>query len=81
MKRIVVNPKIMVGKPIIKGTRIPVYEIVLRVAQGWNFEEIIEDYPNIIKDDIQAALMYAERLLEGEEIFPIVLKDKNEISG
>ncbi|MBI3035369.1 DUF433 domain-containing protein [Candidatus Woesearchaeota archaeon] len=81
MKRIVVNPKVMVGKPVIKGTRIPVYEIVLRVAQGWNFEQIMEDYPKLKKEDIQAALMYAERLLEGEEIFPLILKDKDEIPG
>ena len=80
MKRIVVDPKVMVGKPVIRGTRIPVYEIVLRVAQGWNFEEITEDYPRLKKEDIQAALMYAERLLEGEEIFPVILKSKDEIS-
>ena len=74
------NPKVMVGKPVIRGTRVPVYEIVLRVAQGWTFEEIIEDYPRVTKEDIKAALMYAERLLEGEEIFPIIkIKGRYEI--
>ena len=81
MKRIVVNPKVMVGKPVIKGTRVAVYEIVARVAQGWTFEEIIEDFPRITKEDIKAALMYAEKLLEGEEIFPEIINDKHAVSG
>lgn len=79
MKRIVVNPKVMVGKPVIRGTRIPVYEIVNRVAQGWTSKEIIEDYPRITEDDIKAALMYAGRLLEGEEIFPEIINDKHAV--
>ena len=81
MKRIVVNPKIMVGKPVIRGTRVAVYEIVARVAQGWAFEEILEDFPRITKEDIQAALMYAEKLVEGEEIFPAIVNDENAVSG
>ena len=81
MKRIVVNPKIMVGKPVIRGTRVAVYEIVARVAQGWAFEEILEDFPRITKEDIQAALMYAKKLVEGEEIFPAVVNDKHAVSG
>jgi len=71
MKRIVVNPKILVGKPIIKGTRVAVYEIVRRVAQGWTFKEITEDL-DITDEDVRAALMYAEKILEGEEIFPVI---------
>ena len=71
MKRIVVNPKVLVGKPVIKGTRVAVYEIVRRVAQGQTFKEITEDL-DITDDDIRAALMYAEKLLEGEDIFPVI---------
>lgn len=77
MKRIVVDPKVMVGKPVIRGTRIPVYEIVLRVAQGWSFKEVLEDYPRMTEDDIKAALMYAEKLLEGEDIFPLLIKGRH----
>ena len=80
MKRIVVNPKVMVGKPVIKGTRVPVYEIVLRVAQGWTFEHIIEDYPRITKDDIKAALTYAGSLVEGEDVFPTIEKSGHALS-
>ena len=71
MKRIVVNPKVMVGKPVIKGTRVTVYEVVNRVAQGFTFKEIAEDL-DITDDDVRAALMYAERILEGEDIFPMI---------
>ncbi|MBI2971443.1 MAG: DUF433 domain-containing protein [Candidatus Aenigmarchaeota archaeon] len=79
MKRIVVDPKIMVGKPIIKGTRITVEAIVRRAAQGMTFDEILEDYPYITKEDIKAALFYAERLVAGEEIFPVIV-DKHAVS-
>lgn len=71
MNRIVVNPKVMVGKPVIKGTRVAVYEVVARVAQGHNFKDITEDL-DITENDIKASLMYAEKLLEGEEIFPSI---------
>ncbi len=67
-RRIVVDPKIMVGKPIIKGTRIPVDAIIHRLAQGASVEEIIQDYPAITKQDVKAALEYAEDLVRGEDI-------------
>ena len=81
MKRIIVNPKIMVGKPVIKGTRVAVYEIIARVAQGWTFKEIIEDYPRITSEDIKAALLYAEKLVEGEDIFPTIIHEKKAVSS
>ena len=71
MKRIVVNPKVMVGKPVIKGTRVAVYEVIGRVAQGQTFKEITKDF-GITDDDVRAALMYAEKLLEGEDVFPLI---------
>lgn len=79
MNRIVVNPKVMVGKPVIKGTRIAVYEVVARVAQGHTFKDITKDL-DIKEEDIKASLMYAEKLLEGEEIFPLI-KDSHEVSN
>lgn len=78
-RRVVIDPKVMVGKPVIRGTRIPVYEIVLRVAQGQTFDEILKDFPRLKKEDIKAALMYAEKLLEGEEIMPLVAKDEHAV--
>jgi len=78
MKRIVVDPKIMVGKPVIRGTRVAVYEIVNRIAQCQTFEEIMDDL-EITKYDIQAALMYAGNLVEGEDVFPVIVGSKHEI--
>lgn len=80
MKRIVVDPKVMVGKPVIKGTRITVESIIGRVAEGWTFGEILEDFPYISKEDIQAAIRYAESLVAGEEIIPVILEGKHAIS-
>jgi len=78
INRIVVNPKVMVGKPVIKGTRVAVYEIVNRVAQGQTFNEIAKDL-DIANDDIKAALLYAEKILEGEDIFPMI--ESHEVSN
>ena len=55
-KRVVVNSAIMAGKPIIKGTRIPVDVIIHLLSQGMTPKEIIEDYPNLTKEDILAAV-------------------------
>jgi len=71
-ERIVVNPKIMVGKPIIRGTRIPVDAILKRLADGMSVGEILEEYPNLTGEDIRAALRYVSEVLAGEEIIPIM---------
>lgn len=72
LKRIVINPKIMVGKPVIRGTRIPVELILKKLAQNIDTREILEDYPRLKIDDIKAAIMYAESLVENTEIFPLL---------
>ena len=74
LNRIVVNPKVMVGKPIIKGTRISVDAIIRRLAGGMSLKEILEEYPNLKKEDVKAALEYAARVLAGEEVVPIVVE-------
>ena len=56
---IVSNPEVLVGKPVVKGTRISVELILGWLADGWTFEQILESYPHITRDDIQAALAYA----------------------
>jgi len=71
-QRIEINPKVMAGKPVIKGTRIPVDVIVRQLSQGMTEKEILEDYPNLKKEDIRAALVYAAELIEGEDILPLV---------
>ncbi len=71
LERIIVDPKIMAGKPVIKGTRIPVELILKLLAQGLTEKEILEDYPNLVKEDVRAALMYAAKLAGKEEVFPV----------
>ena len=71
-ERIVVNPKIMVGKPIIRGTRIPVDAILNRLADGMTISDILEEYPNITEEDIRAALTYVSQVIAGEQIIPMV---------
>jgi uncharacterized protein (DUF433 family) len=64
--RIVIDPDILVGKPVIKGTRIPVYLIVEFLANGMTQKEILKEYPELKKNDIKAALLYASKCLERE---------------
>lgn len=73
-KRIEINPRILLGKPVIRGTRIPVELIIKLIAQGWQDKDILKEYPSIKKPDIRAALLYAEKLVEEEEVYPILAK-------
>lgn len=74
-KRITINPKIMVGKPVIKGTRVPAYLISNLLKEGYDFNRIIEAYTELNKKDIKAAIEYAENLAKYEEIiaFPRIV--------
>lgn len=67
LKRIEINPDIMVGKPVIAGTRIPVYIILNLLAQGYDIPKLLKAYPALEKEDIQAVLTYAAAHFEGEE--------------
>ncbi len=67
LRRIVVDPKVMAGKPVIRGTRITVDMILELLAAGMKPEEIAEDY-NISLDDVRAALLYAAKVLGREEV-------------
>lgn len=67
MDRVVIDPGVLVGKPVIKGTRIPVYLIVEFLANGVSEREILKQYPDLTKEDIRAALMYASKCVSGEE--------------
>jgi len=71
LKRIIVNPDIISGKPIIRGTRIPVDLILKLLAQGISIKEILDDYPHLTKEDIQAALLYGAKVIADEDVFPI----------
>ena len=66
-REIEINPQILVGKPVIRGTRIPVYLILNLVAHGYDFQRIIKAYPELKEKDIKAALKYAENITKYEE--------------
>ena len=66
MGRIVVDPKVMVGKPVVKGTRIPVYLILELLAAGLSVDDVLGEYPELTREDIQAALEYASKILQHE---------------
>jgi uncharacterized protein (DUF433 family) len=70
-QRISTNPNLMAGKPVIRGTRIPVELIVRMLAQGVPEEEILREYPRLQPVDIRAALLYAANVLAGEAVFPV----------
>jgi uncharacterized protein (DUF433 family) len=69
LKRIVINPKIMLGKPVIKGTRLTAEIIVQKIAFGETIDSIRKDYPFLTEDDIRAALLYAAKRLAHEEVY------------
>jgi len=66
LKRVVVDPHILAGKPVIRGTRIPVYLIIELIATGMNIKDVLKEYPELKEDDVKASLFYASKLLERE---------------
>lgn len=71
MDRILIDPEVLSGKPVIKGTRIPVYLIIELLANGLTEKEILLQYPTLKKEDIKAALVYASKCVENEETIVI----------
>ena len=66
--RIEINPDVMLGKPVIKGTRIPLELIIRKLGEGAVLEDLLDAYPNLEKDDIQAALLYAADHMGNETV-------------
>lgn len=71
LDRITVNPKVMVGKPTIRGLRITVEQILKALANGVPTQELLEDYPELEPEDIQAVLLYASKLVSEEQVFEV----------
>jgi len=70
-ERIVVDSDILVGKPVVKGTRISAEFILELLANGWAFEEILENYPQLKKEDILAVLKYTTEIFKEEKVYPL----------
>ena len=68
--RIVIDPEILVGKPVVKGTRISVELVLKRLSQDLNVDTLLEAYPRLTVEDVKACLAYAEAQVAGEDIYP-----------
>lgn len=71
LKRVVLDPSVMIGKPVIKGTRMPVDLIVEKIAVGETMPHLLDDYPFLNEDDVRAALLYSARSVSREEVYAI----------
>ncbi len=71
--RITIDPNILVGKPVVKGTRLSVEFIVGLLAQGWPEAEVLQNYPGLTPEDIRACLQYAASILQAEKVYPVNL--------
>lgn len=71
LKRITINPEVMVGKPAIRGIRITVEQILNSLAANISVNDLLEDYPELELNDIKAALLYAAKLVEEEKVYNI----------
>ena len=69
--RIVANPEVLVGKPVIKGTRISVELVMDLLAGGYTPREIIEQYDHLTREDIQACLAYAKEVVQSERVYAV----------
>jgi uncharacterized protein (DUF433 family) len=70
-KRIVADPDIMAGKPVVQGTRIPVELVLAKLAHNPNLDELFADYPRLTIDDVKACLEYARTLVQKERPRPV----------
>lgn len=73
LDRITINPKVMVGKPTIRGLRITVEQILRALANRVPIQDLLVDYPELEPEDIQAALVYATELVSEEQVFPVAV--------
>lgn len=70
-QRIVLDPAILAGKPIVKGTRLTVEFIVERLADGWTEQELLDGCPGLTAEDIRACLHYASERLREDKAYPL----------
>ncbi len=72
LERIALNPKVMVGKPVIKGTRLTVEYVLNLLAHGSTVSEILDEYEGLMPEDIQACLLFATKSLGDMDFMPLV---------
>jgi uncharacterized protein (DUF433 family) len=69
--RIEMNPKVLVGKPVIKGTRLAVEFILELLSERWTHKQILTSYPQLTEEDIWAVLSYAAETIKQEKVYPV----------
>ena len=74
LERITINPKVMVGKPVIRGTRLTVEYILNLLAHGATVTEIVSEYNGLTKEDIQACILFATKSLENTTFMPLAVE-------
>lgn len=74
LERITVNPKVMVGKPVIKGTRLTVEYILNLLAHGATTADIVKEYKGLAQEDIQACILFATKSLEDTTFMPLAME-------
>lgn len=70
-ERISIDPEVLAGKPVVKGTRLSVEFIIDLLAQGWSEADILQNYPGLTREDVQACLSYASAVLRAEKVYPL----------
>ena len=74
LERIVLNPKVLAGKPVIKGTRLSVEYILNLLAHGATTEDILKEYEGLTREDIRACLLFATKSLAGTDFMPLTVE-------
>ena len=69
-KRIVMNPKVLQGKPVIEGTRISVVFVLELITSGMTVDQIVDEYPGLTRGDVLAAVDYARQVVDNEDVIP-----------
>jgi uncharacterized protein (DUF433 family) len=70
-ERIELNPEVLAGKPVVRGTRLAVEFVVELLADGWSEKAILDEYPDLAREDVQACLAYASERLRSEKVYPL----------
>lgn len=72
-ERIVVDPRVLVGKPVVRNTRLSVEFLVGLLAEGWTEKQILDNYPGLVHEDLLACLQYASEMLRAEKVYPVAV--------
>jgi uncharacterized protein (DUF433 family) len=70
-ERIIVDPKVLVGKPLILGTRLSVEFVLDLLANDWTIEQVLSEYPQLEREDVMAVLKYAAEMAKEEKVYPL----------